>query len=329
MRKRKVYKARGRARGTGRSIAAAGRVLRKKPSTKEAPHNYDTLLLNRLVLRQGEPTRRHLQLQELLYAYAPELSELAFKYGFGLGAEAYRISGGGMGALERLMYNSGFGRMVYHVSESRSVLAFSGVDPMGESTRANMHVFQAGVISGYLSAHSRRRIYAREEGCAFNGAKSCVFVARPHGYVEETRPALGFTAVLNAMDSAIGRGMRNASSDSYVLAMGPFFGEPLLSEASRFLYMAGKQLSKGGGALDGRIKAIAGFLGIKSASVNVSKNVASAVTLSYDHATSVRGFVELTAAFVSGFVKGRMGVSPRVQRSVSRTGAYIIRLLLK
>lgn len=317
------------ARGKRRSTISPRRARRTMSLPKNVPRNYDTLLLYRLVTQQKELAKRHLQLQELIYAYAPELSELAFKSGFGLGVEAYRISGGGMGALERLMLNSGFGRMVYYTSESRSVLAFGGVDPMGEATGASMHVFQAGIISGYLSAHSRRRIYAREEGCVFNGAKSCVFVARERGSMDKAHAVLGFPAMLKVMDSAIGKEMYCSQSDSYVLAMSPLFDEPLLSEASKFLYMAGKQLSKGGGGLDGRIKAISGFIGIKSVSVVVTKNAASSITLSYDHATSVRGFVELTVALLSGFVKGRLGVNPRVQRGVSRAGAYIIRLLLK
>ncbi len=318
-----VKKAKKQRRATRFRSSRHGRVA------APAPRNYEAMQLSKLVAGFQGKHSRHLQLQELLYCYAPELAELAFKSGFGIGVDAYRTSGGGMGALERLMFNSGFGHMVYYTFEASSVLGFSGVDAMGENIGANMHVFESGIVSGYMSAHSRRSMYAKEESCVFNGAKRCTFVVRQHGAADEGHAVIGYAKALAAMESALGKRMGCTPGAAYLLAMSPLFGEPLLSEASKFLYMTGKQLSRGGGGLEERLKAIAGFLGIKSVSVSAPGMVTRSVTLSYSHESSVRGFVDLTTALVSGFVKGRLGKNPSVERNVSRTGTYIIRLLFK
>lgn len=286
--------------------------------------------LKRITSRPKKAQARSLELQDIIYNSAPELRSLAFKSGYNLGAEAYGIAGnGGLSALEHLLEHAGMGKLLYHPFDSMSTFTSYASKSYGENLGLNAHVFEAGLISGYLSAHVGQNVGVQETACKFNGSSHCMFVARTGSAVNaDAYKRLALPEVLLALRYAILRAGKHSTSKSYyLLAMKPLMEEPVFSEASRFLYLAGKLLIKQFPAEPDRtITRAADFLMISSAKMSSSKRNGRTLSLSYDHETSSGRFVDLTTAFISGLIKGAYGGGTRMTRIASSRGVYNVKL---
>jgi hypothetical protein len=139
--------------------------LNRTVRTKKGPAIHGTqeqALIRRIVQRPLGPVLRRLQIQDLLYNTAQELQSLAFKSGFNLGVEAYANSEKNMLALEHILENAGLGKMIYYPFEFKSVIASRTMKQRGIDLGSNIHIFESGVISGYLSAHTKKHITVRD-----------------------------------------------------------------------------------------------------------------------------------------------------------------------
>ena len=118
------------------------------------------------MLDAGNSGDRCLLVQDVVYSLSDDLRELALKSGFNLGTEVYRNSSRDLSALERVLENAGLGRVIYYPFESKSIITSYKTKPReGANLGANVHVFESGLISGYLSANANRRIFVRESRC--------------------------------------------------------------------------------------------------------------------------------------------------------------------
>lgn len=310
------------------------REVRRKRVTASRPavafRSHEEMILRRLTQAPPRRVERGLQIQDLLYNSAPELRSLAFKSGFNLGAEAYRDSNGGIVSLEHLLENAGFGRIAYYPFESKSAFASQSVNSLGIKLGSNVHVFEAGVISGYLSAHARRQITARETECVFNGSRQCRFVASPGARVEEeSRASLEYIPnLISAIQDAMLRsGKPRGSNHYYLYEIMPLLNEPVFSEASKFLYLSGKLLARSRlPELERSLPMAANFLRIGAAKLRKEKNGKRTISLVYGREIASGRFVDLTTALISGLVKGMFGRNVLVSRSVGGRGIYNVRM---
>ena len=289
---------------------------------------HEELLISRLSQNPAKVSVRGLEVQDLLYNSGEELRSLAFKAGFNLGIEAYKGSNGSMSSLEHVLEHAGFGKVVYYPFESRSVFYSSRVKARGINLGANIHVFETGIISGYLTAHSKQRVAAEETMCVFNGSKYCRFVAYA-GERAGVASTLQFPNILVALQSAIlGSGTPSRGSGYYLFAVKPLLEEPVFSEASRFLYLAGKMLSvsKLLPNLEQTVKRTSNFLRIEKSSIKADGKGNVAIRLTFSPETSTSRFVDLSVALISGIVKGMSGRNVSAERSLDSRGVYNVRL---
>ncbi|MGA3020840.1 MAG: 4-vinyl reductase [Candidatus Micrarchaeales archaeon] len=309
-----------------KNYSRPNKILRAKKS----PAIYRTgeeLLIRKIAQKPLRPMPRRLQIQDLLYNTAQELQSLAFNAGFNLGIEAYANSEKNMSALEHILENAGLGRIIYYPFESKSVIASRTMKQEGMNLGSNLHVFESGVISGYLSAHTKKHITVREQTCVFNGAPVCEFIATPGGIESSGSMPIEFPKIVKALADAISRSEgNNGRKTYYVLALKPLLNEPLFSEISKFLYLAGKQLPRRIPNFDYAVIHAAQFLGIEKASVARDKKGGTTVNLIYDHDTSTEKFVYLTTALLSGIMKETYGRSIRIVRRVNSKGIYSVRM---
>ncbi len=313
----------------------AGVGIKRRTSRKTAPkvkrivssRTREELLIKRLAETPSKMPNRGLEFQDLLYNSASELRSLAFKSGFNLGAEVYRGSKRSIASLEHVLEHAGMGKVVYNSFGSESAFVSYGVKAHGLNLMTEVHIFEAGIISGYLTSHAKRLITAEEVACVFNGSPYCRFVARAEG---ETRVAktLEFSRILSALRTT----MLNSESPKkidgyYMLAIEPILVEPVFSEASKFLYLSGKLLANSGlPAFRHTVRMAANFFGVEGAELISNRKKELMIHVAYGHETSTYRFVKLTTAFFSGLVKGTYGNGVSVSRSLSSKGVYNVRI---
>jgi predicted hydrocarbon binding protein len=314
----------------GFSRKSSGKTRRN--AQVDVPKSQYDRLIKKITSQPRNPQPRQLELQDILYNSAPELRSLAFKSGHNVGAEAYASSGReNITALEHLLEHAGFGKVIYHSFESMSTLTSYSPGSAGINLGMSVHIFEAGLISGYFSALMGQRIGVQETACKLNGATHCMFVARAGSSVSaEAHKHLDLSSMVSALRHALSHAEKhNAEKSYYMLALRPLLSEPVFSEAAKFMYLAGKLLVRQFPAEPEKtIVQAASFLKISGARLSVGgkKRKGIALSLVYDHETSSGRFVDLTVAFISGIMKGAYGGKVQVSRGVNSRGVYIVKL---
>ncbi len=313
--------------------AKKGTVRKKSVAKKEdAPvaSGREEFLLKKITEPPAKAPERHLQLQDLLYNVAPELQTLAFRSGFKLGSDAFACSDGTIGSLEHILENAGLGKVSYYPFETRSMFASYRIKAKSVNLGINTHTFEAGVIAGFLSAHSKSTVTASEVACVFNGARACQFVAvGGESFNPQDSSSLDMVSIVRALDLGIRNAeARKGESAYYMLAIRPLLSEPMLGEASKFLYLSGKMLvaSQKAHNFAFMVKKASDFLGIDGVKVTDGKNGSAVVRLAYNTTTSVSRFVDLSTALLSGMFKGAFGRNVKVKRDTDSKGIYIVRM---
>lgn len=319
---------------TKKHTIARGRRAIKRTAAKKKPveisRSHEEMVVKRLALAPSKAPDRSLQIQDLIYNSAAELRSLALRSGFNLGADAYRNSSGSIAALEHLLENGGLGKMVYYPFESSSAFTSHGVKTHGIKLGTNVHAFEAGVISGYLSAHAKQQVAVRETECVFNGSNYCKFIASARNFAsDEPNKAIDFIpGLITALHEAVMKAEKPRGSNNYYLfAVRPLLSEPVFSEASKLLYLAGKLLAKSRlPGFEQSVALLSSFLRIDGAKVSRDRKGRTVLNLTYGRESSSGRFVDLTTALISGLVKGAYGRNVQVSRSLRSSGAYNVRM---
>ena len=316
------------ARGAGRKRAAAkGQSKQSVAATREAA-------LIRKMLCSDCSERRHLLVQDLIYNLSRELAELAYSSGFELGGEAYRDSDKTFDSLGRLLSNAGMGKTTFRPFEHHGIITAYGVEPHGAQLGMRIHAFEAGIIAGYLSAHARKRIIVWEMNCACNGAGFCQFVASSSlGTAEEHGKSMGVDKLARLVDASMrSHADLSTSKPYYALLTRPLLREPVLSNASKLMYLIGKRLAgsvrQNPREFERGVARIAGYLGIERAKVISGRGKGRAIDLHYDHYGSTSGFVDLTTAMLAGFSKGVFNKNVHIQKRLNGRRNYSVRMFL-
>ncbi|MDE1855115.1 MAG: 4-vinyl reductase [Candidatus Micrarchaeota archaeon] len=288
------------------------------------------MLLKKLTAAPKSAMPRGLELQDIIYNSAPEMRSLAFKSGYALGTEVYRsANNGGIATLEHVLVHAGFGKVIYHPFELMSTFTSYAPRSGGQNLGLNVHVFETGLIAGYLSAHTGQRIGVQETACVFNGANHCMFVAKVGSTVNaEAYKRLGLQEVILALRHALLHAERRKANESYyILSIKPLLNEPVLSEATKFLYVVGKMLvSQFPSEPAKTIEQSSSLLNISSSRLKSNRKKGVSLSLSYDHETSSGSFVDLSTALISGLMKGAYGKNVRIKRGISSKGVYNVKL---
>jgi predicted hydrocarbon binding protein len=310
-----------------KGIAKPERMNAPKRGVKILPKNREHALISRVLRSPASVPRRHLLVQDLIYNTAREFQTLAFKSGFNLGSEAYRHSNRSISSLEHILENAGLGKVVYYPFESKSIITSRSIRSGGMNIGTNLHIFEAGVISGYMTAHTKKHISVREQTCVFNGASTCEFVATAGGIDSGEQNPIDFPTVVRTLSSVISGTEKQENNETYyMLSMKPLLTEPLFSEAVKFMYVTGKVLSRNLRDFDRSVLTAANLLGIGKAKLSKDRKGNASLALIYSHDTSINKYVDLSTALLAGMLKGAYGKKVEMTRSVDSKGIYNVRL---
>lgn len=150
-----------------------------------ASPGYGETLTNEIMLgRKGAKTTEYsLLFNSVLSSLTPGLKTLYYRSGIGVGRALYRICNRqkhyiwyeeGVADLVSFLENAGFKGITYNVFPDRIDIRFTGRDTTFLGT--HMHVFEAGVMSGFLTAGKQQHVKVEEVSCSNNGSEFCHFI---------------------------------------------------------------------------------------------------------------------------------------------------------
>lgn len=324
-----------------KKIIKGKKVLRNAARARHLEHErplygIEEILINNIINQKEAYPDTRLLLHELLYNATDSMRDLAYRYGFYIGRELHYSSGSsGMELLVKTLGNVGFGRILYYPSEGMLIIRSSNTRRREKNVNQSMHVYESGIIAGYLSSGSGSTINTAESHCIYSGSAFCQFVSMPESQeqaqnsdespmkVRDIIQGIFFNIKSNELDD-----IPESSQNYLMLSILPMLKKPLADNVSKILFVAGKRLAESTIRSEWRrmVKNIACFFDIKYAKIIKSKKRVS-VLVGYKDYNSVDQFVNLSThmfiGFLSALFKSRVNIG---QVSGKDKSGYAVKL---
>ncbi len=282
-------------------------VLRRRKSKRAvlpvAATDMEDLLIG-MAIESAAVQRNGTDIENLLYSTTASTADLGYNFGFSVG-RAIALRSDGKKSLSTVLDMIGLKDSLYHPFRDQVIITSSPAIRAPLQVKGNVHVYVAGVISGYLSHAANMMVHTRERRCVYNGSSSCQFVSEPMS----ARPAhagIGVEAATDAIASAMNSGRFSGQGHEYlrVLAYLPLIDGALQRQMIRMMAIAGKKL----GSILGRahtavlVSSISNYFGAREHSVD-SRGRKTLIRLRYESYNSMQGFVSIGAALIAGFAE--------------------------
>ncbi len=280
--------------------------------SSEASSSQELLLISRL-MKENESYERPIFIQDLVYNLALEMKIYAYKAGFAIGELAEQHYPGAS-TLEKLLLGAGMGKVVYYPFEFHAVITSS--KRKGGNAGTNMHVFESGLISGFLSAESGTTINVAETHCANYKDDFCQFLAtRDINPYKDLFAIESIDKATEILSEAI-KAENKYNKDYYLLSFLPLMEKPLLNSAAKLFYVLGQNLAKINPGEGETLPLLLNYLHIGG---KIGKN--GIIEMEYSHEMSSTGFVLLNEMLVRGYLENALHCKVNVKQHINK-GAY-------
>ncbi|MGC8662205.1 MAG: V4R domain-containing protein [Candidatus Micrarchaeia archaeon] len=305
-------------------LKSATRVLVHKQKTKskqksflanaenKIPESLEELLKGRL-FGDASPFINTPMVPDVLYNATPSLRELAYKFGFSFGSEIGEKSGNKIDKLFEVLNKAGLQDILYYPFGDKVVI--KATNKNHTNLGRLVHIYESGIIAGFLSSTTGKAVYTKETKCVFNGDAACEFAAEPKASVETIDKY--DENIVDVLAKSISSSELKVSQDYMLFSMLPLMAEPIKSEVAKILFAAGSKL----GDNKESIESYGGKFGIK-----VSKAKGGFVLL-YNELNSFKGFVDLSSAFFAGLAKKMYNRNIVLKQAPTKENFYKIYIL--
>ena len=252
--------------------------------------NLDSIINNNVNISNGYT-------HDLLFNISYPTKELAYAYGYMLGQTLYSTNNN-MISLINLLEKLGLKNIRYEAYPDIVLIkANSKKENIGK-----IHIYESGIIAGFLSAHTKLQISVDETSCEFNNDPLCVFQAKP-GNKKIDQKTINIEKAIDSIDDF-------STNNSLLLYL------PFLENHNLFLktfYEIGKALKERGKD----IEYISRLFDIEVNKRKIKKN--NYIIIRYKPYNSYVPLVRLSLATLFGFTNKQKGVKKEV-----REGSYKI-----
>ena len=267
------------------------------------------------------------------------MKELHYRHGINVGKALYNVKIAGksyMYAEESVADLVDFLQAAGHKNTTYAAFPDSVTiimhDRRGPELGTNLHEFEAGLISGFLSTAQQHYVGVKESSCMNNNGQYCKFstnysgdLKRDGGSAESVnRLADHITESLNSRK--VRRTKSNRIAKEYYLLqssllLDPAYLEPMQEIAEHIGRSVGEHISSNPRARTSQIERAIRLLNFGSPVTIASKPLH--IKLSFDSGSSRRGFVDLSLAFINGLISSSFG-SGATATERNTKGGYII-----
>lgn len=273
----------------------------------------------------------------LMSNLTPGISEVTYKHGVYIGRRLYSIlrerKGYDMyeeavGDLVRFFEQAGYSWITYYASNDYIKMEMR--DRSREFIGMNLHGFEAGIISGFVTAARKQHVPIVETQCSNNGAPHCTFaVGMRKPASADAKQAIDRLASHIAKE--LGRKEEEiymrASSKYYSMMLAPILDRRYRDQMSHIVSYTGAKIGEmlfGGKAPTGT-RAVAyidgAFRMLNLGKISVKSLKPISIAISFDSIHSSSEFVDVSLAFLNGLLRNHFVENAKVTRRQSR-GSY-------
>ena len=280
-----------------------------------------------MIINSREKAVNGTDVENLIYNTTSGLGALGYDFGFAVG-RAITLKLGADAPLTAILDRIGLHDSFYYPLRDKVIITSrsSQHHNMLQMGR-NIHVYESGVISGYLSTTTGMRVSAEERRCVYNGSRDCQFVATPLSQKPEFH-SLGVDEVAYAISMTLKEGRYTKSNNEYyhTLAYLPLADGRISEQILRVMMIAGERLGEISekGQLRQTVSNLANYFGVKYAKVD-RKGKKTIIKLRYESYNSIQAFVAAPTAIIVGFAKST-GRSALVHFTTNNDGTYTARI---
>ncbi|MDE1850310.1 MAG: 4-vinyl reductase [Candidatus Micrarchaeota archaeon] len=272
-------------------------------------------------------------LSELLYNITPSMRGLGYLSGFraGLKLSSSHNPTNTIHPLVAALENAGFSRILYH-PDKHSVVIRAHHHPDCESgAKKQVHVFEAGLIAGYLTESTHMTLRAIENRCVHEGGSVCQFLAERDVEMGQVSAFEGMDEMIDALILAIGRRKIDSRiSDGYfALQMLPLTKGPINSELSKLFYVIGERVaSKTPKITEHTAQNLCALFGLRKIKLEKGRRGISGISATFAQSNSLSGYAELVSSFLSGMLYQKYGKVASTERRLGADGSYTLEVAI-
>ena len=216
--------------------------------------------------------------------------------------------------LVSFLERAGYKRVTYNVSPGRIEISIHNKDSMQLGT--NMHGFEAGIMSGFLTAARMRLVHVNEELCCENGSEFCRFVTSDQYEPGSIDPQIveKFFGSVNGRVRETGRQRAEdmkIPEEYYLLASLMLMHKDYSSEIGQIMVSMGRRLAANMKMTRSNIENAMWLLGLGDARITSLKPLRGSI--SYSRLRAREEFLGMSIPFLDGLLSGAVGKGSRVE----------------
>ncbi len=282
----------------------------------------DIIAMNMAKKQDAKMPKSALMAMEALYSSSAGLERLIYKHGFSLGKNIYAKSNGTIDALLAVLENGGLENVLYYPFNDSFVITAKSSN--AKNLHRKMHVYESGLIAGYLSSATELPIQVKEIECEYNGDGRCRFVSYVGAQNEEEAESLDFEKIVSNI-SEIAKVEGSISPSYFASAILPVANHASAGPLSNFFYIAGSKLAN-----SLKLEEIAKLAGASSVKVaKAYRNIPRLVKVRYAPESSMGLYVDAATAALKGYIKQRYGYELEAKRRIMKDNSYMVELHAK
>ncbi|MEM3626067.1 MAG: 4-vinyl reductase [Candidatus Micrarchaeaceae archaeon] len=298
-------------------------------------NDFEEALISDMLAKAGNKISAcSLLIPEALYSSTAAMRNFAYNSGFSVGKNIY-AKGGDLNAMLELLGNGELSKMLYYPFDDRSI--FIGKPRPSVALGGKVHIYEAGMLAGYLSASTGMAIDVHEKYCVHNGDAFCQFVAVPKGTAyTQSATAGNFSDVVDRLAAAVMHSKaedRRADEDYYLLYMLPLLEKPIAENLYGIFYAAGGKIAEyaknSTTANEELLGSMSKTTGAESAKFVKRNGSLRGISIRYGRANSISSLVNAYAALFAGMVKDLYSSGVEIKRELMANNSYMLRMRLK
>ncbi len=306
------------------------RLNKKRPAPKtiQVPilsHAFDLegLLVDK-ILSSDVIAENGTSIENLIYNATPKMAEIGYSFGFSVGREM-ALKNQAEGEFTKALDRIGLHKSLYYPFNDRLIITSVPSKRVNRNLNHNIHVFESGVISGYLSVTTGLKMQTKESLCIHNGSNVCQFVSAPFS----PKAITSKTEINNIIDgishTIINNRYKKLKNEYYrILAYLPLLEHPMSEEVRKLMTISGRRIAENSNEKEAHriIDNIASYFGANSEKISINSKGKSIIRLRYSSYNSIYPYVAMPTALIVGFGSGNFGKDPQVSILTNKDNTY-------
>ncbi len=296
-----------------------------KAEQKSGISDVEDLLIG-MLMSSGEKAANGTDIEDLIYSATPGLGLLGYSHGFCVGRAA-TLKLGTDAPLTAVLDRIGLHDSLYYPFSDKAIITSRSRHHHAAGLGAHVHVYESGVIAGYLSTATGANVNVEEKRCTYDGSRECQFIATPLSN-KPRFTGIGIERSTSAISLALINSHYSKSGNAYYRALAylPLLDSRISEQILKFMMIAGEKagLASGRSHLHAVVSNISNYFGAKSSDAE-RKGTKTIIKLRYESYNSMQPFIAIPAAILAGFAKS-VGRSAQAHFVLNRDGTYTARI---